>query len=77
MNQQEYNEDMAKDWIKEFEIVETNICDEPFLFQTKVNIEEALKNLFTRQLILIEEQSRFQDRIEKLEKLAKKVEGLI
>ena len=64
MNLQEYNEDMAKDWIEYFRIEEQEVA-------------KALKDLFERQLILIEEQSRFQDRIEKLEKLAKKVEGLI
>lgn len=56
----------VKRWIKQFRIEEK-----------EVDVEKALKDLFDRQMLHIEQISRFEDRIKKLEELAKRVEGLI
>lgn len=53
-------------WIKQFRIEEK-----------EVDVEKALKDLFDRQLLHLEQISRFEDRIKKLEELAKRVEGYI
>ena len=57
-------------WIKQF--IDLEDVNDPFL-----NTELALKDLFDRQMLHVEQISRFEDRIKKLEELAKKVEGLI
>lgn len=43
----------------------------------EVDVEKALKDLFDRQMLHVEQISRFEDRLKKLEELAKKVDGLI